>query len=115
MRRAAQRMLEAYGYAVLPAANADEAEALCRNPELTVDLLLTDVVMPEVSGPELVERLLVQRPGLRVLYMSGYAENRISGLLSPGSAQQLLRKPFSPQQLLHKVRAALGEQSAQAS
>ncbi|MBI3992361.1 MAG: PAS domain S-box protein [Candidatus Lambdaproteobacteria bacterium] len=115
VRDAARRILEAHGYTVRPAADAHEAQTLHRSAAGPIDLLLTDVVMPEVSGPELAERLIAAQPGLRVLYMSGYAENRISGLVGPGSAQQVLKKPFSPQQLLHKVRTALDERSAPAS
>src|SRR6478672_10908407 len=71
LRSLAKRLLERLGYTVLVAANAEEAAGLVeRNP--SIEILLTDVVMPGTSGPELTKRLLALRPDLRVIYMSGY-------------------------------------------
>jgi len=107
VRRMAARALAAQGYAILEAENGAEAlEVLARggNP---IDLVLTDVVMPLVNGRELGERLSVERPGLRVLFMSGYTDDDIvrRGLLRPGSP--FLQKPFMPGDLSRKVREVL--------
>jgi FixJ family two-component response regulator len=75
----------------------------------SIHLLLTDVVMPRMSGRELAERLASVRPETRALYMSGYTDGTISdrGMLAEGAA--LLEKPFTPDSLAHAVRAALDE------
>jgi FixJ family two-component response regulator len=73
----------------------------------TIDLLLTDVVMPGLSGSQLAELLAAERPGLRVLFMSGYTDDALSphGVLGPGV--HYLQKPFSPDVLAQKVREVL--------
>jgi DNA-binding NtrC family response regulator len=72
-----------------------------------VKLLFTDVVMPEISGKKLAEEAIRRRPGLKVLFTTGYARNAVAhgSLLDPGA--QLLSKPFTPDQLAAKVRAVL--------
>jgi len=106
LRELAKRMLERHGYRVLVAANADEAIRLCSESE-TIDVLLTDVVMPGLSGPDLAKRLVDLRPSLKVIYMSGYTDDAIvqHGVLSPGIA--LLNKPFTSEALGRKIREAL--------
>ncbi|MEO8679973.1 MAG: ATP-binding protein [Vicinamibacterales bacterium] len=106
LRELTRRLLERQGYKVLVAANADAAiEQSERNPD--IDLLLTDVVMPGDSGPELVKRLMAQRPALKVLYMSGYTDDAIvhHGILAPGIA--FLHKPFTSETLGRKIRDVL--------
>jgi len=100
-------MLESNGYKVLSAVDPEEAEATCRDYGGRIDLLLTDVVMPGISGRELAERLSELCPELRVLYMSGYTENAIvhHGVLLEGV--QYLQKPFAEEVLLAKVREVL--------
>ena len=98
LRELAKRLLQRQGYTVLVAANADEALRLFEaNP--SIDVLLTDVVMPGASGPELTRQLVEQRPALRVIYMSGYTEDAIvqHGVLKPGIA--FLNKPFTSETL----------------
>jgi PAS domain S-box-containing protein len=106
VRDLAQRLLQRLGYTVLIAADAAEA---CRvfDEHPTIDLLLTDVVMPGASGPELTRQLIEQRPALKVIYMSGYTEDAIvqHGVLKPGIA--FLNKPFTSQTLGEKVRQVL--------
>jgi two-component system, cell cycle sensor histidine kinase and response regulator CckA len=106
LRELTKRLLERLGYTVLVAGNADEAVRLFEaNPSIA--LLLTDVVMPGASGPELTRRLAEQRPELRVVYMSGYTEEAIvhHGVLNPGIA--FLHKPFTSKALGRKIREAL--------
>ena len=97
---------ERQGYTVLVAANAEEALRLFeQNP--SIDVLLTDVVMPGASGPELTRQLVEQRPALKVIYMSGYTEDAIvhHGVLKPGIA--FLHKPFTSEALGRKIREVL--------
>jgi CheY-like chemotaxis protein len=106
LRILARRLLERQGYTVLVAASADEAVQLFdRNP--SIDVLLTDVVMPGASGPELTRQLVERRPALKVIYMSGYTEDAIvhHGVLDPGIA--FLNKPFTSQTLGAKIREVL--------
>jgi CheY-like chemotaxis protein len=107
VRRMAARALAAQGYAILEAANGAEALEVLARGGSPIDLVLTDVVMPLVNGRELSERLSVERPGLRVLFMSGYTDDDIvrRGLLRPGSP--FLQKPFLPGDLSRKVREVL--------
>lgn len=109
VRRAARRILRRAGYRVFEAAHAEDALALATTYPGKIDLLLTDVVMPGISGPQLAEQLVEQRPELSVLYMSGYAEDvdEVRAALSRG--QTFLPKPFTPEGLLKRLREALGE------
>jgi two-component system cell cycle sensor histidine kinase/response regulator CckA len=101
------RVLRAKGYRVLEAASADLALAILGGTTGSIDLLLTDVVMPGMSGPVLAQRLLSRHPSLRVLYISGYAEEAVErqGALPAGG--DLLEKPFTADQLARRVRAAM--------
>jgi len=101
-------MLETLGYQVLAASGKDQALRLVREYDGNIDLLLTDVVMPDMNGKELSERMIAMRPGLKCLYMSGYTANVIArqGILDEGI--QFIPKPFSLKDLAVKVRAALG-------
>ena len=107
VRNLTERLLMMAGYRVLSAASATEALALTMDHRGVIDLLLTDVVMPVMSGCQLAKDLCGQRPELRVLYMSGYDDHIISnyGVFEPET--NFLAKPFSPEQLLGKIREAL--------
>ena len=107
VRYLACRVLRGNGYRVLEAGDPASALRILRDEPEPIDLLLTDVVMPGMSGPALAERLVARRPGLKVLYISGYAEEAIErqGALPAGGA--LLEKPFTAQQLADSVRQAL--------
>ena len=106
VRRLASRVLRARGYRVLEASDGGEALQLVRHSG-PLDLVLTDIIMPGLSGPALVERLLPTTPDLKVLYITGYSEEAIRqhGLLPAGGA--LLEKPFTAHQLAERVHAAL--------
>src|SRR2546428_8951229 len=95
VRLLARKILEHAGYAVLVASGPPDALRLAGQHLGPIDLLLTDVVMPEMSGRELVHRLAEQRPEMRVLYMSGYADEAVAqhGVLDPGTA--IIPKPLT--------------------
>jgi two-component system cell cycle sensor histidine kinase/response regulator CckA len=107
VRQVATRALARAGYSVLVASGADDALAACESHDGPLDLLLTDVVMPGVSGRDLALRLAVRYPGLRTLYLSGYTESAIfhRGVL-PADAS-VLSKPFTPSALAERVREVL--------
>ena len=107
LRRLLFQVLTAAGHAVLEAANGEEALALGERRSQPIDLLLTDVVMPGMSGPELVGRLRSVRPNLPVLYMSGYDRDLIDQKTLE-TAAGFLPKPFGPRALLEGVDQLLG-------
>jgi PAS domain S-box-containing protein len=101
-------ILENHGYTVLEAGTGEEALEIVRNFDGTIHLVLTDVVMPSMGGSTLVSRVERLRPGVKVLYMSGYTDDAVfrHGLLDQGRV--FLQKPFTPGTLARKVREALG-------
>jgi CheY-like chemotaxis protein len=107
VRELAQMVLTKRGYTVIEALTPEDAERLAGNNGAEIHLLLTDVVMPGMSGHELAKRLTGRYPNLRVLYMSGYTYNVIAqgGTLEEGIS--FLQKPFTPQVLTQKVREVL--------
>ncbi|MEA2746800.1 MAG: two-component system, cell cycle sensor histidine kinase and response regulator CckA, partial [Myxococcales bacterium] len=107
LRGISTRGLEALGYVVIAAQSGEEAIGLAAAHRGTIDLLLTDVVMPKMSGHEVAERLTTLRPGLRVLYVSGYTESTMLRSGEPWPPAQFLAKPFTPDQLARKVRGVL--------
>ena len=109
VRTVAARILRAAGYNVMTAANGGEALLICERHQGELGLLLTDVVMPKMSGRELAERLQQVRPGLLVLYMSGYTDDSMvrHGVLEAG--MEFIAKPFSGAALRRKVRDVLDE------
>lgn len=106
LRSVSARILARSGYQVLTAANGEEALTMLRHHEGTVHLLLTDVVMPGMSGPELVERIQQDHPRIKILYSSGYTDDTV---LRHGanSRVQFISKPYSIDELTRKVREVL--------
>lgn len=115
LRKLAQTFLEASGFRVLSAGSGEEALEVAAGFGRSLDLLLTDVVMPGMNGRVLAEQLLPRQPGMKVLYMSGYTDSFIAGhgVLAPGT--QLLHKPFTEEVLIRKVRDVLDGGKKQAS
>jgi CheY-like chemotaxis protein len=109
VRELAVQILKSQGYQVLEAGHGLEALQVVQELDGPLHLLLTDVVMPEMNGKDLAERLQAQRPDVRVIFMSGYSENVIAehGILDEGIA--FLPKPFSLEVLTQKIRAVLDE------
>ncbi len=102
-----QRQIQSMGYEVLAAGSAREAVQLVRTHPGTIHLLLTDVIMPEMNGPELVRMVVVLRPGIRCLYMSGYTADQLAseGMLDRDT--QVLLKPFTNETLAREIRQRL--------
>jgi PAS domain S-box-containing protein len=107
VRALARDMLTHLGYQVLAPETTDQALELLSNPASTIHLLLSDVVMPGMSGRALYERARGSMPGLKVLFMSGYADEEIAGSVNVGDRPPVLQKPFSLKSLSESVRAVL--------
>jgi signal transduction histidine kinase/CheY-like chemotaxis protein len=112
VRRMTREFLKIKGYTVIEASSAEDAIQFVECHEETIDLVLTDVVMPGMKGRELGDRLVKLRSGIKVLYMSAYTEDAAinSGRLGPGSA--FIEKPFTVDELAYKVREILGRSTA---
>jgi len=100
--------LESAGYKVLETEDAESALATCASYDGPIHLLLTDVVMPQMSGPVVAEKITALRPDIKVLYMSGYTDDAVvhNGVLSQD--MPFIQKPFSPVVLRKKIREVLG-------
>jgi len=107
VRTLARRILEKHGYKLLLAATGRDGVQVAEQHGAPIDLLVTDVVMPEMGGRELAQRLTARQPGLKVLFLSGYTDDAIvhHGVLDAGVA--FLQKPFKPDDLVRKIRAVL--------
>jgi len=110
LREVARRILSRSGYEVMTSSNGPEAIAMVETFEGTIDLLLSDVIMPIMVGSEVASRVRLLRPGLPVLFMSGYAQPILGSTLTEGQA--LLAKPFSEQELLFEIRKLLDVERA---
>lgn len=108
VRSLVRGILESEGYSVLEASRPGEALLICQKHEGSIHLMVTDVIMPEMSGRALAKRLEPEFPNMKVLYVSGYTDEAIvrHGVLEPGT--MFLQKPFTPDSLARKVRQVLG-------
>ncbi|HKE29982.1 MAG TPA: CHASE3 domain-containing protein [Bryobacteraceae bacterium] len=108
IRKLVETMLTRQGYRVLVAETPDGAIVLARNYSGRIDLLLTDIIMPQKSGFDLAREVREIRPNIKLLLMSGYTDNRVSSSWVLDASTPFLQKPFSAASLTHKVREALG-------
>jgi CheY-like chemotaxis protein len=107
VRELTRKVLAGLGYTVLTARHGREALLTAANHGGAVDLLVTDVVMAEMNGRELAEQLRLARPGLKVLFMSGYADDEVLRRGISEREMAFLRKPFAAEELAHRVRGLL--------
>ncbi|MEO8549562.1 MAG: response regulator, partial [Kofleriaceae bacterium] len=107
VRTVTQSLLAREGYHVLPASNAEDAARLCESHAAPIHLLLTDIVMPGVSGWELAAKLRARRPEMKVLYMSGYADGAQFKAGEDAEPMPFLEKPITTETLSRKVHEAL--------
>jgi two-component system cell cycle sensor histidine kinase/response regulator CckA len=114
VRQAARQFLTGRGYTVLEAPDGEDAIRASREYRGLIHLLVTDVVMPRMGGPTLAERLTDERPDVKVLFVSGYAENTILKHGKIDVATRFLQKPFSLKTLARKIREVLGADEASA-
>jgi two-component system cell cycle sensor histidine kinase/response regulator CckA len=107
VRQAEVEFLSTIGYTVLSAANGKEALDQVRSRANRIDLVITDVVMPKMSGPMMVANLASLRPDLKVLFISGYANDTVQRKGAPDLARDFLQKPFPLRSLAGKIREVL--------
>lgn len=102
----------AEGYDILEARDVTHAAEIAAEYQGPIHLLLSDVVMPGLSGPDLAKRIVATRPEVRVLYMSGFASRLGTELTSPLASVNILHKPFTPESLVRTVRDCLDNVTA---
>ena len=107
VRRLAASILESHGYRVLTAGDGEEALLMFERCEHRIDLLISDVVMPRMRGPELAAHLRRRQPEMKVLFISGYTDPSISNHVV-SAASHFLQKPFAAELLVRAVSDALG-------
>jgi CheY-like chemotaxis protein len=107
LRLLVRELLEGAGYTVLDAETPDKALAIVESREQPIDLLLTDMVMPRMSGPDLARRVTTLKGGTRVVFMSGYSEQAVGGEGTLHPEQLFLQKPFTMDALMRTIRQAL--------
>ncbi len=112
VRQLVQRVLSGRGYDILEARDVTHAAEIAAEYAGPIHLLLSDVVMPGLSGPDLAQRIVATRPEIRVLYMSGFASRLSTELGSPTASVNILHKPFTPESLARTVRDCLDDVTA---
>ena len=115
VRRLVRLILVRNGYRVLEAGHPEDAIVLVRKHIDEIDLVLTDVIMPGMSGRELFAAIAVEHPDMKVLYMTGYDADVVAGDGVPMSLTSVLQKPFGSQTMAAKVRAVLEQDNASPS
>lgn len=110
VRSLIHRALESAGYTVLQAEDGERALATCMSYDGAIHMLLTDVVMPKMSGSIVAEKIAALRPGIKILFMSGYTNDAMvhHGVLGHGAP--FIQKPFAPAALREKIRGILGRE-----
>jgi len=107
VRKFVLQVLQGNGYAVLEASSGAEALRIAQEHPGPINLLLTDIRMPKMNGGELAERLMPIRPGVKVLYISGYTDSATVNQMALQRGANFLQKPFTPDRLVTKVRKVL--------
>ncbi len=107
VRKLLVRNLSDEGYRVLEASNSRNALAICSRRQQPIDLILSDVILPDLDGPKLIEKVRLIRPGIRVLYMSGYTEHKTIDIEVLKENVYFIPKPFLPSELKKKIREVL--------
>jgi CheY-like chemotaxis protein len=110
VRRFTKLALERHGFHVIEAAQPEQAIALASATDERIHLLVTDVVMPQLSGPELADRLRKLRPNMPVLYMSGYPASMVMQGGQPDASMRLVQKPFTVSDLMASIESVLGKE-----
>jgi DNA-binding NtrC family response regulator len=107
VRNLAREILRMEGYTIIEARHGNDALSVAAQHDGPIHMLMTDVVMPQMGGRELVRRLTAVRPGLKVLYVSGYTDENVLPSGSAGALPAFLQKPFTADGLLRKIRDVL--------
>jgi two-component system, cell cycle sensor histidine kinase and response regulator CckA len=107
LRELGETILRQAGYEVISVHQRLELEALLKSDTTEIDILLTDIVMPEISGQELASQVRARWPHARVIYTSGYSSDELKGMQGDSS---FLQKPFTPHELMAKIREVLAQQ-----
>jgi hypothetical protein len=111
VRRQLHAYLERQGYQLLEASSAEAAELIAETYEDPIHVLVTDVVMPCMAGPQLAERLVALRPDMKVLFITGYRHDHLASSLSINQGINVLPKPFPPAELVRRIRAMVAADS----
>jgi DNA-binding NtrC family response regulator len=112
VRNLVQEILDSAGYTIYAAADSEHAERMLHELAGEVSLLITDVVMPDGGGIELVSRIARLKPNIKVLFMSGYTDGKVPQEYLTGGYPSFLAKPFEPEELRKKVREVLDSKQA---
>ena len=108
VRGLVEKILRMYGYTVLSAASPAEAIALSKNRPATIDILVTDVIMPGMNGPTMIDKITPQYPNVKVIFISGYAEDVFVNNYGSERSFNFLSKPFTLKQLASKIKDVTG-------
>ena len=109
VRNIAVKSLRKFGYKVIEAENGGIGYLKCKKSKETIDLIITDVIMPEMNGKELIDNIRELLPDIKVLFISGYSQDIISGKGIIPSDVNFLNKPFEPEKFVQKVRQVLNQ------
>ncbi|HEX2911431.1 MAG TPA: PAS domain S-box protein [Chloroflexia bacterium] len=109
VRKLLTKVLQRYGYKTLVASNGSEALLKCEQTRPKVDLLITDMVMPQMSGPELAQHMAALYPDLKILFMSGYTEQEVFRQVRLDEKRGFVQKPFTTEEVVRKIRSILDQ------
>ncbi|MFA6148566.1 MAG: response regulator [bacterium] len=107
VREVIARMLGEEGFTILPVSSGEDALSILRRKEVSIDLLLTDIVMPEMTGLELADRISEEMPDVPILFMTGYSEEVVESKGISGKNREWIPKPFTQEEIVSKAREIL--------